>query len=128
MLALLAAVIVLGVTGCASTWDTLSSKRFREKPWETAFGTDDPLQVLRTSSDGEERARAMRRLKEPLADGRSEADQEVAFEILATAAASDPSPWVRMAAIDALGRFQDPRATEALAVAFHQATGKPANA
>jgi HEAT repeat protein len=38
-------------------------------------------------------------------------------------APADPSPVVRAAAIDALGRFEDPRGPEILAAAFHQAAG-----
>ena len=126
MLALVtASAIGFGLTGCASTWETVSSKRFREKPWESTFGNDDPMHVLRTSPDGEERAAAMRRLKEPLAAGKSQAEQDEAYQILAEAATADPSPWVRMAAIDALGKFRDPRAVETLALAFHQAPGRP---
>jgi HEAT repeat protein len=101
----------------------MTSRRFRDKPFETMFETEDPLTVLRTNPDGETRARAMRRLKEPAVHGGSQAEQEEAVQILATAATSDPSPWVRMAAIDALGKFQDPRAVETLAAAYYQASG-----
>jgi HEAT repeat protein len=117
------AALVAAGSGCASTWETMTSRRFRDKPFETMFGTEDPLTVLRTNPDGETRARAMRRLKEPAVNDGSQAEQEEAVQILATAATSDPSPWVRMAAIDTLGKFQDPRAVETLAAAYYQASG-----
>lgn len=93
----------------------------------TLFETDDPMMVLRTSPEGDERARAMRRLKEPVVAGRPD-EQDEALQYLSTAATSDPSPVVRVAAIDALSRFQDQRATQVLIAAFHQAggdSGKP---
>lgn len=125
MLALGAAVAVLsGLTGCANTWEAVSSQRFRDKPWETTFGREDPARVIRTSSDGEARARAMRALTESQVAALSEAERGEVFDHLTNAATQDPSPWVRMAAIDALGRYPDPRATEVLATAFHQATGR----
>lgn len=129
MLALAAAVAVLaGLTGCANTWEAVTSQRFRDKPWETTFGRSDPVRDVRTSPDGETRARAMRELTEAHLARLSEAERTEVFDQLSTAATADPSPWVRMAAIDALGRTNDPRAVEVLAVAFHQATGRPANA
>jgi hypothetical protein len=103
----------------------MTSRRFREKPYETTFGTEDPLTVLRQNPDGEAKVRAMRKLKEPAANGRPQAEQDEVVQILTDAATSDPSPWVRVAAIDALGRFKDPRTVETLALAFYQATGKP---
>ena len=51
--------VVSGATGCASTWETLSSRRFRDKPFGTMFGSEDPVEVLRTNPDGEAQARAM---------------------------------------------------------------------
>ncbi len=102
----------------------MTSRQFRDKPFATMFGTEEPLTVLRENPDGETRARAMRRLKEPAANGRPQAEQDEAVQILTTAATSDPSPWVRMAAIDALGHFKDPRAVETLAAAYYQASGR----
>lgn len=118
MAAVMAATV--GLTGCASTWDTMTSRRFRDDPFGTTFGSEDPMTVLRENPDGDARARAMRNLKEPAA----EPEQTEAIEILSVAATTDPSPWVRVTAIDALGRFHDPRAVEHLAQAYHQASGK----
>lgn len=116
-------VIVSTLSGCASTWDTLTSKRFRDKPFGTMFGSEDPMTVLRTNPDGEDRARAMTHLKEPAVNGKGEAEQDEALQILQTAATTDNSPWVRIAAIEALGKFQDPRAVPILTQAFYASTG-----
>lgn len=125
-LALAAAVGATLAGGCASGWETLSSRRFRESPFKTMWGKeDDPLTVLRTDPIGDNRARAMQRLVEPAADGRA-AEQDEAVQLLAQAAATDPSPWVRLVAVDALGRFKDPRAADALVAAYHAAPGKTA--
>jgi hypothetical protein len=122
--ALIAVLGSLSASGCASTWETLGSRRFRESPYNTLFKSEDPLQVLRTNPDGEARARAMRELKEPATVGHSTLEQNEVMEMLTKDATSDPSPWVRMAAIDTLGRFKDPRAVEALTTAYRQATGR----
>jgi hypothetical protein len=113
-------------TGCASTWDAASSRAFQRdlvsNPTRALFISDDPLTVLRTNPDGVARAKAMRRLMEPAANGRED-EQAEAIQYLTEAATADSSPVVRAAAIDALGRFQDPRAFHVLAAAYAQATG-----
>ena len=128
----LLAVLVLGCTtlsgGCASTWDTVSSRRFREKPFGTMFHKEeDALTTLRgaTPDMGEQRARAFQRLKEPAKAGLGDAEQNEAIQLLSDAATGDPSAYVRVCAIDALGRFKDPRAAEVLANAYRYAAGKP---
>ena len=114
--------------GCASTWDTLSSRRFREAPFSTMFGKEpDALATLRAATPdmGDERARAFQRLKEPAKAGANSAEQDEALQLLADATTKDPSVYVRACAIDALGRFEDPRAAELLANAYRYAAGKP---
>lgn len=119
---LLLAVIGLSV-GCASTVDTMTSRRFRKDPYGTMFKSEDAMAVLRDPArDGDERARAMRRLKEPTAEGR-QYEQDEAISILSAAATTDPSPVVRVAAVDALGRFRDERVVSSLTTAFTNATG-----
>lgn len=113
------------LTGCAGTWDKISSRKFREAPFDGMFSSEDPMTVLRTKVEGNERADAMRRLEEPVHNGGTEQEQGEALQILATAATSDPSPVVRTAAIDALGRFRDPRAVKILIAAYHRANGLP---
>ena len=121
LLAVCASTALLG--GCASTWDTVSGRDFRNAPFKTVFSNDDPMTVLRTKVDGESRAKAMRRLKEPAANGGGAAEQDEALTMLGTAATADPSPLVRCAAVDALGRFRDPKALPLLVAAYHRADG-----
>ncbi len=116
------------LTGCASTIDTVTSNKFRHHPYDALFKKGDPLTVMRTSAAGDERADAMRRLKEPALNGRPKQEQDEAVQLLATAATSDPSPVVRVAAVGALGRFKDERAVGILTAAYHQADGTPAEA
>ncbi len=112
-----------GLTGCASTWDTVTSRDFRKAPFSSTFRSEDPMTVLRTKVDGDARAKAMRNLKEPAAHDKPAAEQDEALQILGQAATSNPSPVLRAAAVDALGRFKDPRALPLLIAAYHKADG-----
>ena len=112
---------LLGLCGCANTLDSLSTRRFRDRPFETMFSSPDPMVVLRTSAEGDERIRAMQVVKEPRKGGGSEAQQEELVGLLSTAATSDKSGLCRVAAIDALSRFEDPRVPEILVSAYHNA-------
>jgi hypothetical protein len=114
--------------GCAGTWDAITSKSFREKPFKTmgkAIAPEDPMVVLFADPPrtGDERARAMRRLKEPARSGRPQGDQDRVLDLLTKAATTDTSPVLRYAAVEALGRFQDPRATGVLMTAYQKADG-----
>src|SRR5262245_31628585 len=100
----------LGPVGCANTWDSLGKKAWRhdflDNPWKATVAPDDPLTILRNKpNDGEARAKAMRRLDEPLTRGRGQDEQNEAIGYLQAGATADPSPVVRAAAIEALGRF-----------------------
>lgn len=122
-------VVSVGLTGCAGTLDTVTSRRFRQDPFDTTYRMirpEDPLAVLRANPprSGDERARAMLRLKEPLAEGLSQQDQDEVIDTLARAATSDPSPVLRLAAVEALGRFQDQRAPGILMLAYQNAHGQ----
>src|SRR5262249_42141639 len=75
--------------------------------------------------EGDERARAMHRLKEPLANKLTQQDQDQIVDLLARTAVADPSPVLRLAAIDALGRFEDPRAPGILMIAYQKSHGRP---
>jgi HEAT repeat protein len=124
-------VAAVGPVGCANTWDTLGNRSWRkdflDNPIRATVRPEDPLTILRTNpDDGEGRAKAMRRLDEPITHGRDQTEQVEALGYLKDAATTDPSPVVRAAAIDALGRFEDPRVPEILAAAFHQADGPDA--
>lgn len=116
----------LAPVGCTGFWDKMSSRKFRDNPYGTMFDSRDPLTVMRTSVEGDDRAAAMKKLKEPAQNGRPTAEQDEALKLLTDAAINDPSPVVRVAAIDALGRFLDPRAVTSLTAAYYQAGGTPA--
>ncbi len=124
-LTLIAAAAAIAHVGCASTWDAVSARKFREAPFKNTFSSEEPISVLRNKVDGNERADAMRRLKEPTKQGKPPAEQDEALQILWTAATTDTSPIVRVAAIDALGRFNDPRAVGLLKDAYEKADGVP---
>lgn len=114
--------------GCAGAWDAITSKSFREKPFKTlgkVVAPEDPMAVLRADPPrtGDERARAMRRLKEPARNGYPQEDQEQVVAMLAKTATEDSSPVLRYAAIEALGRFEDPRAVAILMRAYQSADG-----
>ena len=115
--------LTLAGIGCAGTWDRVSAKKFREAPFGAMFNNDDPMLVLRRSQDGNDRAAAMRKLKEPKESGRPAEEQDEALQILWQASTLDPSPIVRTAAIDALGRFRDPRAVRLLIDSYVRADG-----
>ncbi|MDY3553973.1 HEAT repeat domain-containing protein [Gemmata sp. JC717] len=123
-----AAVAALLPTGCASMWDAVTSRQFREAPYKTVRNVvvpEDPETVLRGGPDrtGDDRAKAMHRLKEPARNGGSQEDQDQMLEILTRAATADPSPVLRFAAIEALGRFEDERAMKVLISAYQTADG-----
>lgn len=125
----LAALLGLSAaTGCASTWDTLSSRRFRDDPLGTVMDKSDPLTTLRTGgqSNADERARAIGKLAEPAASGQGPEVQDEVMQMLSTASNTDASPWVRVSAIETLGRFRDPRVPEVLRNAYLRATGPAA--
>lgn len=128
ILTLLLAAAAGPLVGCAGTWDKVSSRKFREDPFNTLFNREDPMTVLRNKVDGNARADAMRRLKEPAKDGKPAEEQREALAILWTAATTDASPIVRTAAIDALGRFDDPEAVRLLIDAYRKADGVTAAA
>jgi len=118
------------LTGCTGTWDTITSRNFRKDPFNTTYHMwhpEDPMVVLRADPprDGDERAKAMLRLKEPLAIGLSQRDQDEVVDMLARTATKDASPVLRIAAIEALGRFEDARAPAILMTAYQKSHGRP---
>ena len=114
-----------GLAGCAGPgfWDDVTSRDFHFK---TMFASSPPpMAVLRESTDGDARAKAILALKEPRANGGGEAEQEEAMQLLTRTAISDPQPLCRRAAIQALGRFHDPRAVPVLTQAYETAAQLP---
>lgn len=116
------ALLVLNVCGCAAFWDKVTSSKFQFKDLYT---TPDPLQVLQNSTDGDERAQALRSLREPKQNNGDDAAQDMVVKVLVLSATTDPQPLCRLAAIDALGHFQDPRAVQGLMEAFWAVNTQP---
>jgi HEAT repeat protein len=108
---LLACTLLLSAGGCAPFWDEVLS---RERDIHGYFHPPDPLVVLKDSTDGERRARALSALNEPNQHGGKAEDQEVYVKILTTTATTDRDPLCRLAAIRTLGGYKDPRAAKAL--------------
>jgi HEAT repeat protein len=106
----------LVLSGCANFWDDVTSRDFSFKGY---FEKPNPLVVLRDSSDGDQRARALRALHEPQQYGGSKEDQDAILKILVTAASAEKQPLCRLAAIQSLGQFKDPRATQGLIEAYY---------
>lgn len=112
------ALASLGLCGCAGFWDKVTSRDFEIG---MLFRDPNPFVVLRDSTDGDQRAKALRALHEPKQSGGKDEDQEAVIKILTTAATSDRQPLCRLAAIQSLGGFKDPRAVQALTEAFENA-------
>jgi HEAT repeat protein len=118
-LAVAFAAVCLGAGGCSTFWDDVTSRDFKLSMW---FNKPSPMVVLRDSTDGDQRAKAMRNLKEPLPNGGDQRDQDVVVDLLTTAALSDGQIVCRQAAVYALRSFKDPRAVEALKEAYYRAS------
>jgi hypothetical protein len=113
----------LALAGCANFWDEVTSKDFKI---QALWSHPDPIVVLRDSNDGDQRAKALRALHEPKQFGGTDQEQEEVLRILTAAAINERQPWCRFAAIQALGRFKDPRAVTALQTAYEKAGMVPA--
>lgn len=119
------ALLALPLAGCGDFWDTVTSHDFQFK---NLYTSENPLIVLRDSDDGDKRAKAMRMLREPLQTGGTQADQEFVMKVLGEAAVSARQPLCRLAAIQKLGTFKDPRAAHILVQAFQNASEFPNSA
>jgi hypothetical protein len=117
---LLAAIFAtpLASPGCADFWDEVTDRNFEFK---SLYTKPNPFVVLNESQDGTKRAQALRALHEPSRNGGSLADQEMVVKILTVAAVSEHTAVARMAAIEALGKFRDPRAADALIASYYAA-------
>lgn len=119
----------LAPVGCVGTWDTITSQRMREHPFQTTkrlIVPEDPVPVLLADPPrtGDDRAAAMRRLKASHLDREGPETREAVLTVLERAATADSSPVLRMEAIGALGRLDDPRAAGILMVAYRNAHGR----
>ncbi len=117
------AVLSLAPLGCAGGWDYVMSRDFS---FHDYFSPPDPLVVLRDETDGDHRARALRRLHEPKQNGGSDKDQDFTLQLLTTAAAAERVALCRLAAIETLEIYKDPRVVHGLEDAYYRATSFPA--
>lgn len=113
-----------GLSGCANFMDDLTAhgENFDAKV-HRIFGKDpDPVEVLTKSQDGTLRARAFHKLVEPAQHGGSEKDQDWCVNVLNKAACEEVTAPARMAAIQTLGGYKDPRVIKGLEDAYYQAS------
>jgi HEAT repeats/PBS lyase HEAT-like repeat len=109
---------LVGLCGCANFWDEVTSRDFHFK---NLFVHKEQMVVLRESTDGDERAKAMLKLHEPKQRGGTDQDQDWVVDLLVKTAAQDRQPLCRLAAVEKLGEFKDPRVVKGLHDAFFQA-------
>lgn len=117
---LLSGLLVSGtltLAGCGF-WDEFRSRDYSVKAF---FVKENPLIVLRDSTDGTKRARAYAELREPKLNGGTQEDQDTVVRILVAAVSTEPQAWCRLKAIEALGTFKDPRAVQGLKEAYYKA-------
>lgn len=112
--------LLIAVPGCASFWDSVTSREFRIK--NLFIPPDPPLVVLEKSVDGDKRAVALASLKEPLANRGTVEEQEKVFKVLSDAALIDRQAICRLQAISTLRTFKDSRTSEVLKDAYYRAS------
>ncbi len=110
------ALLGLSLSGCVGFWDEVTSHDFK---LEHFWSKPNPFVVLKESNDGDARAKALRAVHEPKQYGGTDQEQDTVLKILVTAAGSEKQFLCRLAAIDSLGRFKDPRAVPGLIEAFN---------
>ena len=106
--------------GCASFWDSVTSREFRIK--SLFLPPDPPMVVLEKSVDGDKRSAALASLKEPLSNKGTAEEQEKVFKILSDAALIDRQAICRLQAISTLRTFKDSRTPEVLKDAYYRAS------
>jgi len=111
------ALATLATTGCAGFWDEVTS---RNRDLKAYFYPPEPRVVLQKSTDGAKRAQALIALKEPLANGGTQEEEETYLKLLTKSALDDGDPQVRLGAIRALGKCKNPRAVRILEDVFQQ--------
>jgi hypothetical protein len=115
----LVGIVACALCGCAGFWDEVTSREFKFK--DMFKPPPDPLWVIRNSSDGDKKSKALLSLEEPLQNGGSQQEQDVIVKLLVQSAVGDSQPLCRLAAISTLQRFKDPRAAPALIDAYEHA-------
>ncbi len=109
--------MLLPACGCANFWDEVTAQNFHVK---NLFVKQDPLLVLRDSTDGHKRSWALAQLTEPTPDPANKDLQELYVKILTKAATDDHNPLCRLGAVRALGTYKDPRAARVLEEVYQQ--------
>ncbi len=117
---LCSALAACAAGGCAGFWDDITSRDFKFK--DMFKPAPDPRWVVRNSTDGDKKSKALRSLKEPLQNGGSQQEQDVIVNLLVQSAVSDSQPLCRLAAISTLQHFKDPRVAQALMDAYERAS------
>jgi hypothetical protein len=112
-------IAMMAISGCATFWDDVTSREFKFN--EMFQPPQPPLQVLESTQDGDKRARALSRLKEPLRHGGSQSDQDVVAKVLVDSSASERQALCRIRAIESMREFKDPRVVEGLKEAYYRA-------
>jgi hypothetical protein len=112
-------IAMMAISGCATFWDDVTSREFKFN--EMFQPPQPPLQVLESTQDGDKRARALSRLKEPLRHGGSQSDQDVVVKVLVDSSASERQALCRIRAIESMREFKDPRVVEGLKEAYYRA-------
>jgi len=123
-------VLVLGLAaglaplvGCNGLWDDVTSREFT---FSESFGpSPDPLVVLRDSKDGDRRHNALKRLGEIDPRTLPPGESESILQVLIASAGSERHVWARIAAVQALGSWDDPRAVEGLKDAYYRSGNFP---
>ena len=83
------------------------------------FHHDDPKSViLKDDAEGDRQAKAMLEITEPKKEKGSDKEQDAVIDRLRNSAVSDHKILCRIAAISALGRFEDPRSSQILVAAY----------
>jgi PBS lyase HEAT-like repeat-containing protein len=118
-----AALTAFASCGCVGFWDEVTSHNRDLKGY---FIKQDPMVVIRDSTDGAKRGRAMASLKEPLANGGNQEQEDVYFKILTAGALYDKDPLCRLGAVRALGNCKNPRAVTILEDVIQQKLPFPA--
>jgi HEAT repeat protein len=117
-LAILLGLALLAPAGCAGyddfSWKQMNFEVFRDPKDPVAVISDNKAELWA-------RRRALLCMKEPLANGGTQQDQDTVVKVLGETAVNDPHAPCRMAAIETLRKFKDPRVVEYLKDAYYRA-------
>lgn len=109
------------LAGCAHFGDDFTAYNEKGEWWDMGYKFDlmwnqggEPLQVMANSQDGDLRRRAIMRMSEP-SDPK---EREHYITVLSTAARAERDAICRLAAVQQLGTYKDPAATQALIAAY----------